>query len=163
MIVEQALGQQTCQQIKKSSECHPFIHKNSAPHLHDLSSSQQAVVSHCQEDTALVCRGLAERLNMPISGKRSALGTLRGPMHDPNLNGTHPALLAALRCNSDVQLPYRLPVNKITHNHVRGRVREDEPSNQHKMTMEVFELSKKIWLSDQDEIAILLEDFDDTS
>ena len=67
----------------------------------------------------LVCRGLAERMNMPISGKRSALGTLWGPMNDPNLNGTHPALLAALRCNSDVQLPYRFPVNEITHDEAR--------------------------------------------
>ena len=47
--------------------------------------------------------------------------------------------------------------------HVRGRVREDEPCNQHKMTMEVFELSRKIWLSDQDEIAIPVQDFDDTT
>ena len=30
-------------------------------------------------------------------------------------NGTHPAMLAAMRFNSDVQLPYRLPVSAETH------------------------------------------------
>ena len=37
------------------------------------------------------------------------------PVNDPNLNGTHPALLAALRCNSDVQIPFRFPVTSLTH------------------------------------------------
>eukprot|EP00971_Amphidinium_carterae_P230829 4580643-Amphidinium_carterae.1 len=54
-------------------------------------------------------------MEMPTSGKRNAIGMLWGPVNDPNLNGTHPALLAALRCNSDVQLPYRFPVQKGTH------------------------------------------------
>ena len=31
------------------------------------------------------------------------------------LNATHSAMLAALRCNSDVQLPYRLPIIESTH------------------------------------------------
>eukprot|EP00972_Heterocapsa_arctica_P001739 248369-Heterocapsa_arctica.AAC.1 len=36
-------------------------------------------------------------------------------MNEASLNGTHPALIAGLACNSDVQLPYRLPVCKVTH------------------------------------------------
>ena len=64
----------------------------------------------------LVCKGLAEEMDMPVKGKRSTLGTLWGPMNDPNINGTHPALLAALRCNSDVQVPYRFPVTEFIHN-----------------------------------------------
>ncbi|CAE7250581.1 pfh1, partial [Symbiodinium natans] len=58
----------------------------------------------------LVCEGLAKHMGLPVKGKRSALGALWGPVNDPNLNGTHPALLAALRCNSDVQVPYRFPI-----------------------------------------------------
>ncbi|CAJ1393587.1 unnamed protein product [Effrenium voratum] len=64
--------------------------------------------------TALVCRGLAEQLDLPVKGKRSSLG-LQWPVNDPNLNGNHPALLAALRCNGDLQVPYRFPVTKETH------------------------------------------------
>ena len=60
--------------------------------------------------TALVCRGLAEQLDLPVKGKRSSLGLQWGPVNDANLNGNHPALLAALRCNGDLQVPYRFPV-----------------------------------------------------
>ncbi|CAJ1461451.1 unnamed protein product, partial [Effrenium voratum] len=65
--------------------------------------------------TALVCRGLAEQLDLPVKGKRSSLGLQWGPVNDPNLNGNHLALLAALRCNGDLQVPYRFPVTKETH------------------------------------------------
>ncbi|CAJ1342954.1 unnamed protein product, partial [Effrenium voratum] len=65
--------------------------------------------------TALVCRGLAEQLDLPVKGKRSSLGLQWGPVNDANLNGNRPALLAALRCNGDLQVPYRFPVTKETH------------------------------------------------
>ena len=65
--------------------------------------------------TALVCCGLAEQLDLPVKGKRSSLGLQWGPVNDANLNGNHPALLAALRCNGDLQVPYRFPVTKETH------------------------------------------------
>ncbi|CAJ1389069.1 unnamed protein product, partial [Effrenium voratum] len=48
-------------------------------------------------------------------GQASSLGLQWGPVNDPNLNGNHPALLAALRCNGDLQVPYRFPVTKETH------------------------------------------------
>lgn len=38
-----------------------------------------------------------------------------GPCTDPNLNGSHPALLAALRSNCDAQLPFRFPITVDTH------------------------------------------------
>ena len=63
----------------------------------------------------LVCKGLAEQMEMPIKGKRSALGQIWGPCNDANLNGNHPAMLAALRCNGDVQLPYRFPIIEELH------------------------------------------------
>eukprot|EP00973_Karenia_brevis_P070773 9837469-Karenia_brevis.AAC.1 len=54
-------------------------------------------------------------MGMPSGGKRSRLGSLHGPMNDENLNGTHPAMLAAQRFNSDVQLPYRFPIIEAAH------------------------------------------------
>ena len=36
-------------------------------------------------------------------------------MNHESINGTHPAMLAAQRCNSDVQLPYRFPIIKEYH------------------------------------------------
>ena len=67
------------------------------------------------ETTVLLCPGLAEHMGLPTKGKRSMLGSLWGPVNDPDLNGTHPALLAALRCNSDVQVPYRFPAAPELH------------------------------------------------
>ena len=63
----------------------------------------------------VLCHGLLRKMNLPICGKRNKLGSLHGPMNEENLNGTHPALLAAEGSfNSDVQLPYRLPVCDAT-------------------------------------------------
>ncbi|CAE7244158.1 pfh1 [Symbiodinium natans] len=67
------------------------------------------------EKSVLICKGLAENMGMPTKGKRSALGLLWGPCNDADLNGTHPAMLAALRCNSDVQVPYRFPITQQFH------------------------------------------------
>ncbi|CAJ1343970.1 unnamed protein product, partial [Effrenium voratum] len=47
--------------------------------------------------------------------KRSLLGVCWGPVNEPNLNGNHPAFLATLRCNGDLQLPYRFPITTETH------------------------------------------------
>ena len=63
----------------------------------------------------VICPGLAERRDMPHHGKKSMVGLPWGPYTDPNLNGTHPALTAGLRCNSDVQPPYRFPITPATH------------------------------------------------
>ena len=67
------------------------------------------------DDTLLVCPGVAETMGMPMKGKKSMVGLLWGPCNEPNLNGNHPALLAGLRCNGDVQLPYRFPILEHTH------------------------------------------------
>ena len=51
-------------------------------------------------------------MGLPARGRRCQLGSLRGPMNHEFIDGTHPAMLAAQRCNSDVQLPYRFPIIK---------------------------------------------------
>ena len=65
----------------------------------------------------LICPGIAEDRKMPCKGKKSMVGLVWGPCNEANLNGNHPALLAALRCNGDVQLPFRFPITETTHNH----------------------------------------------
>ena len=67
------------------------------------------------DELLLICPGLAEDRDMPYTGKRSMTGLLWGPCNEGSLNGNHPAMLAALRCNGDVQLPYRFPITADTH------------------------------------------------
>ena len=52
---------------------------------------------------------------MPSTGRKNLSGALHGPMNEANINGTHPAMLVTQVCNSDVQLPYRLPITKESH------------------------------------------------
>jgi len=49
-------------------------------------------------------------MGMACGGRRNRVGSLQGPQNDEYLNGTHPAMSVALPYNSDVQLPYRLPI-----------------------------------------------------
>jgi hypothetical protein len=65
-----------------------------------------------QDDVAhRQCRCFLPRLDQTnghaLGGRRSKLGSFRGPQNEENLNGTHPATCAAMQTNSDVQLPYR--------------------------------------------------------
>lgn len=67
------------------------------------------------DKAVVLCRGLIKKMRMHLGGRRSKLGAMHGPMNQESLNGTHPAMLAAQRCNSDVQLPYRFPITEETH------------------------------------------------
>ena len=68
----------------------------------------------------LLCPAEAQNRGMPCKGKRSMVGLLWGPCNDPNVNGTHPAMLASLRCNSDVQVPYRFPLLPELHDSTKA-------------------------------------------
>ena len=59
---------------------------------------------------AVACYGIAEIMKLRTSGKKNMLGAIVGSRNDPWVNGTHPALLYCLRCNSDTLLTYRLPL-----------------------------------------------------
>ena len=104
-------------------------------HVHTFNSKGERIpLAHCQRsddrkkckadfprtlwkisDAVVLCEGLLRKMGMPSSGRRNKLGSMHGPQNEDNINGSHPALLAALQCNSDVQLPYRLPVCGSTH------------------------------------------------
>jgi hypothetical protein len=67
-------------------------------------------------DTPVVlCEGLLHQMGLPSRGKRSKLGSMHGPMNNESINGTHPAMLATQRCNSDVQIPFRFPIDRCIH------------------------------------------------
>ena len=63
----------------------------------------------------ILCEGLLKQMGLPIRGRRSKLGSMHGPMNNESINGTHPAMLATQRCNSDVQIPYRFPIDRSIH------------------------------------------------
>jgi len=67
------------------------------------------------EKAVVLCAGLLRKMGLASTGRRSKLGALHGPMNHESLNGTHPAMLAAQRFNSDVQLPYRFPILEGVH------------------------------------------------
>ncbi|HIE71391.1 MAG TPA: hypothetical protein EYP98_15145 [Planctomycetes bacterium] len=107
-------------------------------HVHTLNDKGERVpLTHCRRpdnpklckgdfprtlwlssEPVVLCRGLLRKMDMASSGRRNKLGALHGPMNEASVNGSHPALLAAPcggACNSDVQLPYRLPICEATH------------------------------------------------
>lgn len=103
-------------------------------HIWDEEKKEYMVLEHCKVKgeknvckshfprtkwligkSVVLCKGLLQQMNMPDNGRKNLTGALHGPMNEPNLNGSHPAMLATQHCNSDVQLPYRLPLTKETH------------------------------------------------
>ena len=103
-------------------------------HIWDDDKKEYVVLEHCKskdkkneckshfprttwliETCVVLCKGLLQQMGMPSSGRKNLIGGLHGPMNEANINGTHPAMLATQQCNSDVQLPYRLPITKETH------------------------------------------------
>ena len=89
-------------------------------------------------EAVVLCPNLIRQMDLPLQGRRCQLGMMHGPMNHESLNGTHPALLAAQRCNSDVQIPYRLPVIKQSH-------RCSDPSclqNSDKLMIEVTQMAQ---------------------
>ena len=67
------------------------------------------------DEAVVVCPGLAKKMKPPTKGRRNALGSMSGPRNEGNLDGTHGALAAFGVFNTDVQLPYRLPISIETH------------------------------------------------
>ena len=63
----------------------------------------------CAETAEVLCPCRLQDMNLPSAGRKNLIGGLHAPRNHAWLNASHPALLAALRCNTDVQLPFRLP------------------------------------------------------
>ena len=69
----------------------------------------------CARSGAAVCSGLVKRYGFKGSGRRCMLGAIVTGRKNEWLNGSHPVLLANLPFNSDVLVPYRLPLMPQTH------------------------------------------------
>ena len=67
------------------------------------------------DKAVVLCAALFKKMGLASTGRPSKLGALHGPMNHESLNGTHPAMLAAQRFNSDVQLPYCFPIIEGVH------------------------------------------------
>ena len=105
-------------------------HKQHHVHIWDEEKQEYMPLEHCRgrekknickskfprtkwliKKAVVLCVGLCRQMELAVSGRKNVLGSMHGPMNEPNINGTHPAMLVAQRFNSDVQLPYRLPLN----------------------------------------------------
>ena len=98
----------------KSRVPHRYCRVKGDPNKCRAGFPKTLLPSHARR-TVVVCKGIAQHCHMSITGARNTIGSLMSYRNDEWLNGTHPALLVALRCNSDVQVPYRLPVCLETH------------------------------------------------
>ena len=58
----------------------------------------------------MLCAGILRQTGLRATGRICKLGSAHGPVNQESVNGTHSAMLAAHRCDSDVQLPYRFPI-----------------------------------------------------
>jgi len=96
-----------CQCKSRPNEC-----KGGFPHDQRMSQAWM------REEPTTVCPGIAKQMGLRTSGKKGSLGSVTGPRNDPWLNGTHPALLHNLRCNSDTLLTYRPSNPKLNPNAV---------------------------------------------
>ena len=63
----------------------------------------------------IVCKGVAAELELKISGRRNALGSISGRRRCEYFSGTAAVLAAAFLSNTNVQLNYRVPLTSFTH------------------------------------------------
>ena len=62
-----------------------------------------------------VCAGVAAELGLRTSGRRNVLGAVVGRRRCEWFSGTSAILAHLTRSNTNVQCPYRLPINQHTH------------------------------------------------
>ena len=93
----------------------PLTHCRRPDNPNKCCKSEFPRTSWLIDRAVVLCHGLLSRMGLACAGRRSKLGSLHGPINHEYLNGTSSAMLAAQCCNSDVQLPYRLPVCAATH------------------------------------------------
>ena len=63
----------------------------------------------------IVCPGIAKELDVRTSGRRNMLGAVMGRRQCEWFSGTSAILAHLTRSNTNVQCPYRLPINEFTH------------------------------------------------
>ena len=66
----------------------------------------------------VVCRGVARKFKLRISGRRNSLGAILGRRTGGWQSGTHPAFAVIFRSNTHTQPNHRLPLLEATHEDV---------------------------------------------
>ena len=79
---------------------------------------------------------------MARTGRRCKLEALHGSMNEPNINGSHPAMLAMQQCISDVQLPYLSPIGSVTHGDLCKTPDQCIPKGKDEQIIEAWQRSK---------------------
>ena len=67
------------------------------------------------KDPLILCRGLARRVGLRVSGRRNALGSILGRRTGAWQSGTHPAFATVFRSNTHTMPNYRVPILPETH------------------------------------------------
>ena len=62
------------------------------------------------KDPLILCRGLARRVGLRVSGRRNALGGILGRRTGAWQSGTHPAFATVFRSNTHTMPNYRVPI-----------------------------------------------------
>ena len=63
----------------------------------------------------IVCSGVAQEMDVRTSGRRNMLGAVMGRRQCEWFSGTSAILAHLTRSNTNVQCPYRIPINEHTH------------------------------------------------
>ena len=87
------------------------------------------------EVAKVVCRGVAAKHGLRISGRRNALGSILGKRNCPWFSGTLPAFAALFRSNTNTSPNFRVPITAKTHEASCGRDCLDREDS-----------DKKLWL-----------------
>ena len=104
------------------------MHKRTKTGWVPLKACQRSGVKNCtickqdfpksnllKRKSVLVCRGVAKKLKLPITGKRNAFGSMSGRRTCQWHSGTTPSFAVGFRSNSHSMLNWRLPPSHATH------------------------------------------------
>ena len=99
------------------------------------------VVSKHRQKTRLVCRGVAAELRLKVSGRRNMLGSIASIRNDAWFASTAAILACVTQSNTNIQCPYRLPINSNTHDsdcQVAGCFREADVKHLYRLTQRLM-------------------------
>ena len=73
------------------------------------------LINEITPEPLVVCQGIANARKLPITGDRSALGSILPARSDPMLNAAPQGLVCFIGDNADMKIPYRVPIMRETH------------------------------------------------
>ena len=111
--VQHHIHKRTKKGIFPLKSCQKKGRKNCATCKHDFP--KQTVVDANLPRSLLLCRGVARKFNLRVSGRRNQLGALLGCRSDPWQSGTTPSFAAAFSSNTHTLPNWRLPPSADIH------------------------------------------------